>query len=237
MLPSYRNQSIDLDSKSINWFLYKGKLALNGLTSSKILLHRSVSSFQNCLNYSDQQILKEIDPKSNIKKQQTSEININRRGWYRNKVGLYYSISGLSIKPNKDNRKLSQTFSNSQVAQNIEIASNKIGCIIKYGLWPCCKEKLNYRLYNLLSFLYILAMLTVRRLRLVRLVFSLSFGRTQSLKEMENGGILFHFLEMESIQNRHRIYDNLEFKGWVTVLFKRWWMMKCLSLNFSFYVL
>ena len=196
VLPSYGNQSIDLHSKSIDWFLYECKLALNGLTSSKILLHRSVSSFQNCLNYSDQQILKEIDPKSTIKKQQTSEININRRGWYRNKVGLYYSISGLSIKPNKDNRKLSQTFSNSQVAQNIEIASNKIGCIIKYGLWPSCKEKLNYRLYNLLSLLYILAMLTVRRLRLVRWVFSLAFGRTQSLKEMENGGVLFHFLEV-----------------------------------------
>ena len=135
VLSSYRNQSIDLHSKSIDWFLCEGKLALNGLTSSKILLHRSVSSFQNCLNYSDQQILKVIDPKSNIKKQQTSEINIiNRKGWYRNKVELYYSISGLSVKPNKDNRKLSQTFSNSQVAKDIEIASNKIGYIIKYGV-------------------------------------------------------------------------------------------------------
>ena len=25
MLPSYRNQSIDLDSKSIEWFLYEGE--------------------------------------------------------------------------------------------------------------------------------------------------------------------------------------------------------------------
>ena len=33
MLPSYRNQSIDFQSKSIDWFLYEGEatLALNGL--------------------------------------------------------------------------------------------------------------------------------------------------------------------------------------------------------------
>ena len=31
MLPSYRNQSIDLLSKSIDWFLYEATLALNGL--------------------------------------------------------------------------------------------------------------------------------------------------------------------------------------------------------------
>ena len=31
MLPSYRNQSIDLLSKSIDWFLYEATLAFNGL--------------------------------------------------------------------------------------------------------------------------------------------------------------------------------------------------------------
>ena len=33
VLPSYRDQSTDLHNKSIDWFLYKGNLALNGLTS------------------------------------------------------------------------------------------------------------------------------------------------------------------------------------------------------------
>ena len=31
VLPSYRNQSIDLQRKLINWFLYEGKLSFNGL--------------------------------------------------------------------------------------------------------------------------------------------------------------------------------------------------------------
>ena len=31
VLPSYRNQSIDLLSKSIDWFLYEATLAFNGL--------------------------------------------------------------------------------------------------------------------------------------------------------------------------------------------------------------
>ena len=31
VLPSYRNQSIDLHNKSIDWFLYEDNLAFNGL--------------------------------------------------------------------------------------------------------------------------------------------------------------------------------------------------------------
>ena len=31
VLPSYRNQSIDLHSKSIDWFLYEGNTGTNGL--------------------------------------------------------------------------------------------------------------------------------------------------------------------------------------------------------------
>ena len=31
LLPSYRNQSTDLYSKSIDWFLYEATLAFNGL--------------------------------------------------------------------------------------------------------------------------------------------------------------------------------------------------------------
>ena len=32
VLPSYRNQSIDLHSKSIDWFLYEGNTGIHGLT-------------------------------------------------------------------------------------------------------------------------------------------------------------------------------------------------------------
>ena len=34
VLPSYKNQSIDLHSKSIDWFLHRAALALNGLNQS-----------------------------------------------------------------------------------------------------------------------------------------------------------------------------------------------------------
>ena len=37
VLPSYRNQSIDLHSKSIDWFLYGGSTAFNGLSGIRRL--------------------------------------------------------------------------------------------------------------------------------------------------------------------------------------------------------
>ena len=35
MFPSYRNQSVDLQSKSTEWFLYMGTLVVKGLINKK----------------------------------------------------------------------------------------------------------------------------------------------------------------------------------------------------------
>ena len=37
VLPSYRNHSIDLHRKSVDWFLYEATLAFNGLTNNCLL--------------------------------------------------------------------------------------------------------------------------------------------------------------------------------------------------------
>lgn len=104
----------------------------------------------------------------------------------------------LGFQINEDTCELLQAiFLNSHVVKNFEITSNKIGYVIKYGLG-----------------------LSLRRLRLVRWVFALAFGRNQSIKLMEGSEVLFFIGNVEH-SNRRSIYD-LEFKGYVTLLFKSW---------------
>ena len=60
MLPSYRNQSIDLHSKSIDWFLYEGNTGINLLKeqSFRIQCYRIITicegkyndNFHNLIN-------------------------------------------------------------------------------------------------------------------------------------------------------------------------------------------
>ena len=70
---------------------------------------------------------------------------------------FYYCINGLLNKSSKDICKFFQeTFPNSQVAKNFEIASNEIGYMLwnNIYLYISFKDKLNHQLYNLLSLLY-----------------------------------------------------------------------------------
>ena len=87
---------------------------------------------------------------------------------------------------------------NSQVAKNFEVASNKL----KYMLL-CSRTLFKPSPYSLLWLLYILTLLSTRRLRLVKWMLSLNFERNQSLKLMEDWSFL-PFLEMQSVQNRRR---------------------------------
>ena len=49
VLPSYRNKSIDLNSKSIDWFLYEGNTGIPNetLTHACFLLHSHTISYPN----------------------------------------------------------------------------------------------------------------------------------------------------------------------------------------------
>ena len=50
-LPSYRNQSIDLHSKSIDWFLYMATVALNGLQKLQNLILRIIHVWHCFVQY------------------------------------------------------------------------------------------------------------------------------------------------------------------------------------------
>ena len=59
MFPSYRNQSVDLQSKSTDWFLYDGTLAVKGLghassttCSSSTLIHHILTNSKEKISQS-----------------------------------------------------------------------------------------------------------------------------------------------------------------------------------------
>ena len=58
VLQSYRNQSIDLQSKSIDWFLYEGSTGIQWVKFGKNCLQRESTSSRVLGTYSKVQVCK-----------------------------------------------------------------------------------------------------------------------------------------------------------------------------------